>query len=118
MPSKITETSFESKLGILPEKPGWALQRIGVEADPKPSKIRGSHQKLPSPSKSKVPAHGGTRDGHWLQPALSQPGLHCLLPWADTPLYLYLNQVALSDTFIIVFNSPKSVFAWEERMRI
>lgn len=40
--------------------------------------------------------------------------------WPITSLYFiffFLNQHALSDTFITVFNSRKSVFALEERIR-
>lgn len=88
-----------------------------METDPKPSKMGGGRQRLPSPSKCKVPAQGG----RWpLATASSVPAPPCAAPappGADTPLYLYLKQVALSDTFIIVFNSRKSVFALEERTR-
>lgn len=65
--------------------------------------------------------------GHSFHPLV--PSTRCLVtclpknegfatpPGADAPLYLYLNQVALSDTFILVFNSRKSVFSLEERAR-
>lgn len=120
MPLKRTETSFQSKLGVLLEKPGWALQGISVETDPKPSRTTGSRQKSPSPSRCKVPAHGGTRPGHSpLCPSsgsAAAAGLRCPARGSQT-FVSALNQVALSDTFVIGFNSRKSVFALEERKR-
>lgn len=90
MPWNRTETSFQSKAGVLLEKPGWALQGVSVETDPKPSTMR-QRQKPPCPSRGKAPG--------------SQTFVSAL------------NRVALSDTFIIAFNSPKSVYALEERTR-
>lgn len=116
MPLKRIATPFQSKLGILLEKPGWVLQGISVETDPKPSKITGSRQKSPCPSRWKVQL----TVGHALATARSVPApaasLCCPARGSQT-FVSALNQVALSDTFIIGFNSRKSVFALEERTR-
>lgn len=98
------------------------LQGIGVETDPKPPRSEAVKNDLPQANpRSQLMVGPAMATSHsQLCPSPGSTvatGLSCSLPCADTPLYLYLNQVALSDTSIIFFNSHKSVFALEERMR-